>query len=350
LIPLHERNSAIILIDEAVSSGARRFKACELLGINLRTFFRWKKNTFADQRKGSEKTVPRKLTEQEQQIIVQLCCSEKFKDSTPYDIYYSIMEEDSRYIASIRTIYRVLHDKGLLHHRGRCKPRKSKIKPPEVIATGPDQVYCWDITWLSTEVRGQFLYAYTIIDIWDKAVVGWEIHDKEDDQLARDLFKKILGWNNLKKLHVHSDNGHPMKGMNLISFLYSLKISVSRSRPSVSNDNPFIESYFKTMKYSVCYPDHFKGIEYARKWMADFVNWYNTEHRHSGIGYITPQKMRSGEYKEIYKKRNEVIREAFNKNRCRWSHAPKQWSDEHRVYLNPSMETRQDLLKKKNVA
>lgn len=350
MIPLKERNTAVELIDEAVSNGARCFKACDILGIHTRTYSRWKKNSIGDKRRGAKKHIPRKLTENEQQEIIDICCCDKYKDKTPYDIFFSLLEEDNRYIASIRTIYRVLKIAGKIHHRGRSKPRKARNKPPEVIATGPNQVWCWDITWLATKVRGIYLFAYKIIDIWDKSIVGWEIHDRENEQLARDLFQRLEFQYSLSGIHLHSDNGHPMKGMSLLAFLYSMKISVSRSRPRVSNDNPFIESYFKTMKYSVCYPSQFKDIEHARSWMADFINWYNTEHRHSGIGFATPQQMRSGEYKILFEKRNKIIQEAYAKHPCRWSGPPKEWDPIHTVYLNPSLETQVNILKRKKPA
>lgn len=350
LIPLEEREEALKLIDQAVSDGACRPKACNALDIDVRTYYRWKKASKGDQRKGAQKAIPRKLPIEDEKEILEICCNSKNKDKTPYDIYFTVLEEKERHIASIRTIYRILKKYGKIHHRGKQKPRKNKTRPPEVVATGPNQVWTWDITWLATEVKGIFLYAYKIIDIWDKSLVGWEIHDREDELLALDLFKRLKLKYNLKGIHLHSDNGHPMKGMSLLAFLYSMGVSVSRSRPRVSNDNPFIESYFKTMKYSVCYPGHFKDINHARAWMADFVNWYNTEHRHSGINFATPHQMRTGEYKVLFQKRNKAIQEAYEKNPARWSKPPKQWDTSHTVYLNPSLETQHNLLNRKKTA
>jgi putative transposase len=348
---LKHRMRAIKLIDEAVNNSARRKKACEMLDITIRTYWRWKKGPSGDRRKGADKRVARKLTDQERKAIIDQCCSSQNKDKTPYEVYFSLLEEDSLYIASISSFYRVLGAANKLHHRGNCKPRKKHSQPPEVIATGPNQVWCWDITWLATEVKGLYLYAYTIIDIWDKSIVGWDIHDREDAELARDLFQRMKSKFNLHGIHLHSDNGNPMKGMTLLAFLYSMKVSVSRSRPRVSNDNPFIESFFKTMKYSVCYPGRFKGLEHARSWMADFINWYNNNHRHSGINYVTPAQMRSGMHHEIFTARNEVIQAAYEKHPERWSKKPKQWGHEsHTVYLNPSAETKQSIREKEVVA
>ena len=338
------------LIDEAVESGAIRANACNMMDIDLRTYWRWKNNPLGDKRKGAVKSIPRKLTEQEHTAIIDLFCNYENKDKTPYELYFALLEEDKRYIASISTIYRVLREANQLHHRGNCKPRKKHSQPPEVVATGPNQVWCWDITWLPTEVKGIFLYAYMIIDIWDKSIVGWEIHDHENEQLARELFLRMQVKYNLHGIHLHSDNGNPMKGMSLLAFLYSMKVSVSRSRPGVSNDNPFIESFFKTLKYSVCYPGKFRSIEHARTWMADFVDWYNNKHRHSGLDYLTPYQMRSGKQHELFTTRNKVIMAAYKDHPERWSNAPKQWEDAHTVYLNPSAETKKRLLMKKNAA
>ena len=140
-------------------------------------------------------------------------------------------------------------------------------------------------------------------------------------------------------VHIHSDNGNPMKGISLLALLYELGCKNSFSRPRVSNDNPYIESFFGTMKTSFKYPGRFKSIEHAREWVAAFVDWYHTQHRHSGIQYFTPQQMRSGEYKKLVSRRNETMLKAVSKNPCRWSKSIKQWKKDHTVYLNPGLET-----------
>jgi len=350
LISVGERERAVVLIDEAVSDGAGRLKACEAVGISSRTYFRWKKDPAGDRRKGANKEIPRKLTDEEQQEILDICCSAEYRDNTPYEIYYTLLEEERRYVASIRTMYRVLKAHNKVHHRGNTRPRKGSRRPPEVVASGPNQVWCWDITWLATRIKGQYFYAYKIIDIWDKSIVGWEIHDREDESLARELFRRLHTEHNIEGIHLHSDNGHPMKGMSLLALLYSLHISVSRSRPRVSNDNPFIEAYFKTMKYCVQYPGHFATLAHARSWMAEFVNWYNTEHRHSSLGFVTPQQMRTGAYRYRFAQRNAVLKAAYKNNPSRWSRAPKQWVCDHTVYLNPSVATQQNILNRKMIA
>lgn len=237
----------------------------------------------------------------------------------------------------------MLEEVNKLNHRENKHPRTSHAAPEEAIATGPNQVWTWDITWLPTEVKGIFKYSYNIIDVWDKKIVGWAVHDAESEDHAKELFEKTLAEQGHPNVHIHSDNGNPMKGVSLLAMLYDRGCKNSFSRPRVSNDNPFIESFFATVKGSVKYPGRFRDLEHAREWMADFVNWYNTEHRHSGIEYFTPEQMRSGEFKKLVEIRNETMKKARSAHPERWGKKLKQWEINHVVYLNPSLETRKRL-------
>ena len=297
-----------------------------------------------DRRKGAVKNIPKKLNEEEKKEIVKISCSEEFKDSNPYEIFITLLERN-KYIASISSFYRVLKAAGLIRHRSNKRARAKQSTPPEKTATGSNQVWTWDITWLPSLVKGQFYYSYKIIDIWDKNIVGWAIHETESEEHARNLFQKTLAEQGFPNVHIHSDNGNPMKGMSLLALLYDLGCKNSFSRPRVSNDNPFIESFFGTMKCSFKYPGRFKSIEHAREWVALFIDWYHTKHRHSGIQHFTPWQMRSGNYKKLVSKRNETMLNAFAKNPCRWSRTIKQWRLKHTVFLNPSMETKSALRK-----
>ena len=184
--------------------------------------------------------------------------------------------------------------------------------------TGSDQVWSWDITWLRTDVHGLFFYAYTIIDLYDRSIVGWSIETNESDEHARRLFERVIRDLGVVPEIVHADNGHPMRGMTLAVFLDSLQVRRSYSRPRCSNDNAHIESWHKTLKYTVGYPSHFESLEMARSWYADFIAWYNTDHQHSGLGYVTPMQRRSGEAKAIHTRRNQTLQDAFIKNPLRW--------------------------------
>jgi len=184
--------------------------------------------------------------------------------------------------------------------------------------TGPNQVWSWDITWLKTDVSGLFLYAYSIIDLFDRSLIGWTIETTESEEHARRMFSRIIRDLGVCPRIVHADNGNPMRGVTLAVFLDSLMVVRSYSRPRCSNDNAFIESWHKTLKYTVGYPQFFTSLEHARTWYADFVHWYNTEHLHSGLGYVTPLQKRSGEALLIYDLRNRTIAEAMHRNPLRW--------------------------------
>jgi putative transposase len=337
-----DKATSVELIKEALISGASLIKACEIIEISDRTYFRWEKEVSVDKRKGAPKNNPRKLTSAEEEELVRLCCSEAYKDLNPYLIYICLLES-GKYLASIRTIYRILKKRALLHHRGKSRSRKGNKKPIELIAVGPNQVFSWDITYLKSNVRGIYFYAYMIIDIWSREIVGWEIHNEESEDLAKNLFSRISLERNLNGVKLHSDNGSPMKGSTMLMTLYSLGVLPSFSRPRVSDDNAFSEALFKTIKYMPAYPGKFNSLEESRLWMADFVHWYNTMHRHSGIGYITPAQRASGKEAEILKIRNTVIQNAFQNNPQRWSKAPKEWKIIPTVILNKMGEKKEKI-------
>ncbi len=344
LINSSDRARAVHLIQKASADGARIIACCDTLDISVRTYQRWNAGDIIDKRKGAKKMIPRKLSVAEEEKLISLCCSKRYQDMNPYEIFVNLLEEGI-YVASISTIYRVLRKKNLIHNRSNRKGKKSTSKPPQVIATGPNQIWCWDITWLPSAVKGIFYYAYTIIDIWDRSIIGWVIHPEERDEHSKNLFNSVLAEQNYPNVHIHSDNGSPMKGLSLLALYRDLKISNSYSRPRVSNDNPFIESFFGTMKKSIKYPKAFKSLSDARTWFADFINCYNNEHRHSGIYYCTPNQLRTGVYTEILQKRNHTMFDAYKRNLQRWSSTPKQWNLQHVVYLNPTNELRQILKK-----
>lgn len=167
-------------------------------------------------------------------------------------------------------------------------------------------------------MAGIFLYAYTVIDLYDRTIVGWAIQTTESEEHAKHLFQRIMRDLGVCPKIVHADNGNPMRGVTLAVFLDSLAVTRSYSRPRCSNDNAFIESWHKTLKYSVGYPDRFASLELARAWYADFIHWYNTEHLHSGIGYVTPNQRRTGAADLIYERRNQTLHDARLRNPLRW--------------------------------
>ena len=175
-----------------------------------------------------------------------------------------------------------------------------------------------------------------IIDIFDRAIVGWAVHEEESEYHSRDLFERTLQGRKVRLQALHSDNGHPMKGVSLMALMRELNVEISHNRPRVSNDNPFIESLFKTLKYRVNYPLRFRDLNHAREWLAEFVQWYNTEHLHSAIGHVTPEQLRTGEAAKIFERRNGVMQKARTEYPERWgSRSMKIWSAPQEVALNP---------------
>jgi transposase InsO family protein len=275
------------------------------------------------------------MSEQEEENIVSMCCSRRFKDMAPNEIV-AILAEEGVYIASEATMYRVLRKRGLLKHRTESKPGRKSKKPEELKATGPNQVLSWDITYLKTIIKGQFYYLYLFEDVWSRLIAAWEVHSYESGEVAAGIMEKLQTEQCLHGVHLHSDNGSPMKSATMLATLQKLGVAPSFSRPQVSNDNPYPESLFRTLKYNAGYPKCFESIEEARAWVAKFVHWYNNEHRHSSIKYVTPMQRHTGKDKEILEKRKRTYEEARKKNPHRWSRGIRNWDHIDTVCLNPA--------------
>jgi transposase InsO family protein len=331
------------LLEEPGFKDCRKSRICKSLGISLRTLENWKKKGIKDKRKGSAKTIGNKLSDLEEEKIITTCCNDRFKDLTPYEIV-PILAEEGRYLASESTVYRVLKKAGLLKHRSnlrRSKQRKKEII--EVKAEGINQIWSWDITYLKTNVRGKYLYLYLVMDIWSRTIMGFEIHEVESGDLSSAMMRKLCKKHGIKKkvLLLHSDNGGPMKNKTMFATLQRLGVTCSFSRPNVSNDNAFSESLFKTLKYTAGYPKCFENVTDAACWMTKFEKWYNTVHRHSGIGYVTPMQRHKGEDSLILDKRKNVYEEAKGKNPSRWSSNCKRWERINEVYLKRGNDKKQ---------
>ena len=290
---------------------------CTFLGITRRTIQNWRRWGNRDRRKGSSRYVAHRLSEEEELAVYVEATAPRFADKTPEQIVATLSQEGI-YIASASTMYRILRKRKALGHRRESKKPNTGKKSTPMHVTAPDQVWSWDITWLKTDVAGIFLYAYTIIDLFDRSIVGWTVELIESDEHAKTLFARIIRDLKVVPLIVHADNGGPMRGVTLAVFLDKLGISRSYSRPRCSDDNAHIESFHKTLKYTAGYPKFFTSLEHARTWYADFIHWYNNEHLHSGLGYVTPLQKRTGEAEAIYELRDSTIREARERNPLRW--------------------------------
>ncbi len=272
--------------------------------------------------------------------MIEYCVSDEFINLPPSQIV-PILADRNEYIASESSFYRVLKERNLSSHRGRMKKRK-KVHPPTThIAERPNQVWSWDITYLPGRVKGQYYYLYLIEDIYSRKGVGYEVYEHEQGELAADLMEKtVIKEKCFKKpLVLHSDNGSPMKSQTLLEKLYELGVTPSRSRPRVSNDNPFSESLFRTLKYCPKWPSEgFNSIEEARKWVNEFMDAYNNEHRHSQIRFVTPAQRHAGIDTQILEKRQVVYARAKAANPRRWSKNTRNWQPVGAVTLNPGRE------------
>jgi len=292
-----------------------------------------------DKRKQAKATASpplNKLTESERNLILKIANSPKFANLTP-NIIVPILADQGKYIASESSFYRVLRDAKQLTHRGKAKPATMK-RPEPLQANGPNQLWSWDITYLPTNVKGIFLYLYLIMDVFSRKIVGWEIYETESAEHASLLFTKTYLREGVagKDLVLHSDNGSPMKGATMLSTLQRLGVVASFSRPSVSDDNPFSESLFKTLKYHQSYPSRpFATINDARKWVTGFQHWYNDVHRHSSLKFVTPNQRHEGQDVDILKNRKLIYEEAKSKRPERWTRSTRNWEAEDVVYLNP---------------
>lgn len=331
---------AIQMISEAMQQGARQKPACEVVGISNRTLQQWCQTGTYDQRQQVKRVPANKLSEQERAAILKVCNSEEFKSQSPNQIVPTLADR-GQYMASESSFYRILRDADQQQHRGRTAP-PNRAKPKAHSADGPNQVWSWDITYLARNLKGAFFYLYLFMDIYSRKIVGWEVYENESSEQAADVLRKTRLAETLfskQKVVLHSDNGSPMKGATMLATMQKLGIVPSFSRPSVSNDNPYSESLFKTLKYTPAYPSKpFESIDEARQWVATFVQWYNHTHRHSGIKYVTPDQRHQGEDQAILTQRKRVYEEAKKQNPKRWTGDTRNWDHESIVKLNPDNE------------
>lgn len=339
MILSRDREMAVVLIDEAVTSGAALYKACRELGITERTYQRWTEygRVKVDGRPHAVRAEPsNKLSADERADIISVMTSDEYKSLPPSQVV-PILADKECYIASESTFYRVLHEHQMQHRRGRAQ-RAARKNATTHTATDPNQLWCWDITWLPGPAKGVYFYLYLILDVFSRKIVGWEIHENESSEQASQLVRKAhlneaVG---IKPLVLHSDNGSPMKGSSLMATLDNLGIASSYSRPRVSNDNAFAESIFRTCKYRPGYPyKGFSVLEEARAWVLEFVHWYNVRHRHSGIKFMTPSQRHNGKAKQIAVKRSVTYEAAKARHPERWSGETRDWSLPEKVHLNP---------------
>jgi putative transposase len=323
-------------IAEAHGAGARRRTACREAGLSERTVERWRKQPGGDDRRYGPRLRPRNaLTDAEREQAVALMLEPKYASLSPKQLVPRLADE-GRYVASESTLYRLRPRIARATLRRNGGTRASAVHR----SGGPNQVWSWDITYLPTPVRGRFFYLYLVMDVWSRRIVGWDVHVNESAENAANLIQRICDESAIdpKGLVLHSDNGHPMRGSTMMSTLQWLGVVPSFSRPHVSNDNPYSEALFRTLKYTPAYPRlPFVSLEAARCWMERFVAWYNAEHHHSGIRYVTPDERHYGREKEVLERRHDLYERARRRHPERWSGPTRNWSPRGAVVLNPEI-------------
>jgi len=303
--------------------------------VSLRTIERWEHQP-EDQRRGPLTRPANALTEKEREKILKIANSEEYANLSPSQIV-PLLADKGEYIASESTFYRILNEEALLAHRSSSSPRR--VNPPEALtATKPNEIWSWDITYLKAAIKGTFYYLYLPMDIFSRKIVYWKVFENESSENASLMIENACKENEISKdqIVLHSDNGGPMKGATMLATLQRLGVAPSFSRPKVSNDNPYSEALFKTLKYCPAFPERgFKSLVEAEEWVKSFVHWYNNVHLHSGIKFVTPASRHSGHDQKILEQRNKVYQEAKTKNPNRWSGGTRNWSKVNQVHLNP---------------
>lgn len=315
---------------------------CRAIGLSRATLYRRRRPTL--RAATARPAPPRALAPEERDTVTELLTSERFVDRSPAHVVHVLLDEQ-RYFCSERTMYRILASRDAVHER-RSQRVHPKYACPELMATAPNQVWSWDITRLRTLVKWSYLYLYVLLDIFSRFVVGWMVALAENAALAKQLIAETIDKQGVApgSLIIHADRGAQMTSKTLAQLYAGLDVTASFSRPQVSNDNPFSESQFRTTKYDASFPGKFAGLEDALVWGRGFFPWYNNEHRHSGIGYLTPADVHFGRGEQVLARRHEVMLAAYAATPERFPNgAPKPASLPTAVYINPPASIRAGL-------
>jgi putative transposase len=342
-----DRQTLAAEITAACAAGARLAPACGLAGIDVRTFQRWREGdgqVRVDRRPEAVRPRPaHALSEAERARIVALSNEPRFADMPPARIVPALAD-DGIYVAGEASFHRVLRDHGQMRHRGRARPPRNAGPPSTHVAAAPGQVWCWDVTFLPTRVQGRWFYLYLILDLFSRKIVGFEVHETDQAEHAAHLVRRTALAEGIHARAVrpvlHGDNGPSVKATTVAAMLHWLGIAPSHSRPRVSDDNAYAEALFRTAKYRPDFPAAgFADLAEARQWAAAFVHWYNHEHRHSGIRYVTPAQRHAGGDGPILAARHVLYQQAREANPRRWSGPTRDWTPIGSVTLNPERDS-----------
>lgn len=289
--------------------------ACNGLNVARSTYYRAMQPT---KKKKKSKDHPLALRIEEKQKVLDILHSPCFIDKTPYETYASLLDQN-QYLCSISTMYRILNEQNEVKER-RKGHRQNNYSKPELLANNPNEVWSWDITKLKSHTKWNYYYLYVIMDIFSRYVTGWMIEERETGALAKDFLEQTINKYDINEnqLTIHADRGSSMKSKTVAQMLSDLNVMKSHSRPHVSNDNPFSESNFKTLKYNPEFPERFGSIQDAREFCRKFFDWYNNEHYHTGIALLTPKVVHFKLDKEVIKERNNTLKVAFENNPARF--------------------------------
>jgi putative transposase len=326
------------LIRQAQDAGVRLQAACRVVGLPPRTIQRWRNNPDGeDGRHGAHHKQSNALRTSEEAQILEVMLSERYR-GVPIKQLVPMLADEKLYLASESTFYRLARRRGLRRTPRETKRTYANRANRMHCATGPNQVWSWDITWLPTNVRGRFFYLYMVMDVWSRRIVGRTIAETESPDISAALVADICRETGIDPcgLVLHADNGNAMRGNTMIATLQKLGIIPSFSRPHVSDDNPYSESLFRTLKHTPAYPRRvFASMAAASAWVTAFVDWYNGTHRHSGIRFVTPNERHDGREHAILARRHELYQRAKRANPERWSRNTRNWSPVGEVLLNP---------------
>jgi putative transposase len=311
--------------------------ACNALGVSRATLYRHQEppeQPVAHVSAPSERTSPVALSVQEQQRVLQILQSERFMDASPRQVWAKLLDE-GEYLCSVRTMYRLLQREEQVRER-RNQLRHPAYKKPELLATRPNQVWSWDITKLRGVLKGCYYYLYVILDIYSRYVVGWLLAEKECQTLAEHLIRETCQKQGIQaeQLTIHADRGAPMTSKSVALLLVDLGVEQSHSRPHVSDDNPYSESQFKTMKYCPHFPDRFGSLPDARSFCSRFFGWYNGEHHHTGIALLTPEMVHYGRAEAVLEARKQTLEQAYAAHPQRFHRRPEPPALPEAVWIN----------------
>lgn len=334
-------------IQAALALGASLKASCHIIELTVSTYWRWTKTGVVtdDQRPHVIKAPPKnKLSDEEEQAVLAVMLSHEFADSPPSQIVPTLLTRGI-WLASESSYYRILHANKLAVHRGRQAPPMSRAIP-QLSASQPNEVWCWDVSWLKTLVAGRYYYLHLFLDLYSRKIVLAEVLENESDENASRL--TIMAINREGIVHqppkvLHSDNGGPMRSAMLKETLASLGVASSFNRPHTSNDNAFAEAIFKTAKYRPNYPAKgFKSLQEAQAWVMAFVTWYNEVHLHSGLNFVTPIDRHEGRDESILAHRKSVLEAAKQRRPERWSKETRNCEAKSTVYINKPEEERSE--------